>query len=95
MKIFTKRNALVGYMVLKSGSRARRRALRRTRKWSSWKLATLLVLGVVSVGILAAFALVVLRRQRDGQGLLEGDTRAEDEAESHDLAASTEPISAT
>ena len=68
MKIFTKRNALVGYITLKAHSRARRR-LQRRQKRSAWRVATLLVLGVVSAGTLAAFALVVLKRQRDGQGL--------------------------
>jgi len=100
VKIFTKRNALVGYMVLKAGSRARRRTLRRTRKLSAWKLVTLVVLGIVSVGVLAALAAVMLRRQRDAQHLegyaVAGEDEAEPDAAARDgVPASAESIPAT
>jgi hypothetical protein len=54
--------------------------LRRTRKLSAWKLVTLVVLGIVSVGVLAALAAVMLRRQRDAQHLEGYAVAGEDEA---------------
>ena len=99
MPIFTKRNALVGYLTLKARSRAVRR-WRRGRRRSAWKLATYLVLGLVSVGSLAALAAILLRHQ--------GDTPPSDDAEeTHEKVESevdpaadgpvspTEPILAT
>jgi len=58
--IFTKRNALVGFITLKAleGRRQRRRR-------HGLKLLTFVVLGIVSAGILAALAAVVVRRQRE------------------------------
>lgn len=54
MSVFTKRNALVGYLALKAIKRRRRRAT---------KIVALASLGLVSAGILAVLALVVLRRR--------------------------------
>jgi hypothetical protein len=60
VNIFTKRNALVGYLTIQ--------ALQR-RKWQRRqhiaKIAGFVALGVVSAGILAGLAAVVLRRQRE------------------------------
>ena len=95
MKIFTKRNAVVGYVTLKAHSRARRRWMRSQRRRSGWKIAALVVLGVVSVGVLVAFAGAIHRRQRDGLGTESADTAGEVEAAAEDLAASVEPIPAT
>jgi hypothetical protein len=95
VNIFTKRNALVGYVVLKNHSRARRRFVRRQKRRSGLKLVTLLVLGILSVGILVAFAGVLHRRQRDGNGLDELDVSDELGRVADDLAGSTEPIPAT
>jgi len=93
VKIFTKRNALVGYMTLKAHSHARRHLVRRKRR-SGLKLVMLLVLGILSVGLLLAFAGVLHRRQRDPQAL--EDLEASDDVEPvADLAGSTEPIPAT
>jgi hypothetical protein len=97
--IFTKRNALVGYLTLKSYSRARRRLLRREKR-SAWKLATLLVLGLVSVGIFAALAAIVLRRQGETQDAGDVDEALEAFASEVDPAADgpvvpTEPLPAT
>jgi hypothetical protein len=68
VNIFTKRNALVGFLTLKAASR--KRMLRRKQsKRSTWKLATLVVLGILSVGVLAALGAVILRRQREPEHL--------------------------
>jgi Tfp pilus assembly protein PilN len=97
--IFTKRNALVGYLTLKSYSRARRRWGRKERR-STWKLATYLVLGLVSVGILAALAAILLRRQGEtpladeaGEALEEAESGVDPAADGP--VVSTEPIQAT
>ena len=97
MTIFTKRNALVGYLMLKAQSRARRRWMRRQKQRSAWRLVTLLVLGVVSAGIVIALAGVIHRRQRDAAQLEEAGAFGDDEAEAaiDDLAASSEPLPAT
>jgi hypothetical protein len=59
--VFTRRNAVVGYLALQ--------ALQR-RKWQrrqrALKIAGLVALGVVSAGILAGLVAVAVRRQRDG-----------------------------
>ena len=99
MAIFTKRNALVGYLTLKSYSRARRRLLRREKR-SAWRLATLLVLGLVSVGILAALAAILHRRQSETEGPDEEGEAFDELAGTVDPAADgpvapTEPIPAT
>jgi hypothetical protein len=71
VNIFTKRNALVGYIVLQ--------ALQR-RKWQrrqhALKIAGLVALGIVSAGILAGLAAVIVRRQREGGLETEADQAA-------------------
>ena len=91
MSIFTKRNAAIGYITLKALDRRR-------RKRSGLKLALYLALGLVSLGILAGLAAVLLRRQHGELQRLEG--YAEAEADESDIvgeyvAATPEPISAT
>ena len=76
MTIFTKRNALVGFATLKAISRLR---ARRKPKRSAWKLALLVVLGLVSLGVLAGLGAVVLHRQREPRRL-EGYAEAEEAA---------------
>jgi hypothetical protein len=78
VKIFTKRNALIGFLALKA---AKRRGLIRRQKpqWSAWKIATLVVLGVLSAGALAVVGAAILRRQREPEHI-EGYVVA-DEAE--------------
>ena len=79
MSIFTKRNALVGFFVLKALQHGRSR-----RDLRAIKLVSFVVLGLVSAGVLAAIAAVVLRRQREigepeeGQRL-EGFASADDD----------------
>ncbi len=95
MKIFTKRNAIVGYLTLKAQSRARRHFMRRQKKRSGLKLATLLVLGILSVGLLIAFAGVLHRRSREGETLEGVDVAGEVEVVVDDLAEATESIPTT
>ncbi len=60
MKVFTKRNALVGFVTLKALERRRRR-----RRQSALKVGLIVAAGVLSAGIFAALAIVVLRRTRE------------------------------
>ena len=69
VSIYNKRNAAVGYITLKAASRALER--RRQRR-NGLKLGLYIGLGLVSVGILAAVAVIAVRRQ---------DGAAADEAE--------------
>ena len=61
MKIFTRKNALVGYLVLNSRKRAVQKRIRRRRR-TGLKVATYVALGLVSAGVLAAVLFVALRR---------------------------------
>ena len=60
MTIFTRKNAIVGFITLKALERKRQR-----RRRHALKLLTFVALGIVSAGILAALAAVVVRRQRE------------------------------
>ena len=95
MKIFTKRNALVGYLTLKAHSRARRHFMRRQKSRSGLKLATLVVLGILSVGLLLAFAGVLHRRSREGEPIEAADVIDEVEIVVGDLGDAPESIPAT
>jgi hypothetical protein len=93
VNVFTKRNALVGFLTLKALERRRRR-----RKRNGLKLVLFLVLGLVSLGILAGLAAVVLRRQHREPRRLEGyaiSPEAEDEIVGEYVTATPEPIPAT
>jgi hypothetical protein len=91
--VFNRRNAVVGYVALKVASRKLRR-----RKRSGARIALFVSLGIVSLGILAGLAFILLRRQ---QGEPEESERRAfgDEAGSEVLGeyvtASPEPIAAT
>jgi hypothetical protein len=64
MKIYTRRNAAVGYLTLKAMQR--RIEKKRGRRRSSLRVAAYVGLGVVSAGILAgALAIMLRRRQGD------------------------------
>jgi hypothetical protein len=65
MKIFTKRNAFVGFLTMKAISRKRRRMMPGRQKRSGWKLPVFLALGIVSAGVLAVLLALMLRRQRE------------------------------
>jgi hypothetical protein len=62
MKIYTRKNALVGYLVLNARKRAIEKRMRRRRR-SGLKVAAYVGLGLVSAGILAAALAVAVRRR--------------------------------
>jgi hypothetical protein len=68
VSIFTKRNALIGYVAVQALQRRKWR-----RRQHALKIAAFVALGVVSAGILAALAAVVIRRQRETTPELEAE----------------------
>jgi hypothetical protein len=91
MKIFTKRNALVGFLTLKwLEQRRRRRKQRHVLRYT--------VLGILSLGIVAALGAVLIKRQR-GEGEMQhiegyafgGDEEIVGEV----VTSSSEPLPAT
>lgn len=95
--ILTRRNAVVGYVALKAASRAlERRRRRRQLEWNAWKLVLVLVLGLVSLGVLAGLGAVVLRRQRNARAQDEAVAEeGAEEAASAVAEATPEPMPAT
>ncbi len=79
MNIFTKRNAIVGYLTLMAFQR--RRWDRRLR---ILKLAAFVALALVSAGILAGLLAVAIRRQRADGGALDEGQRLEGFASADD-----------
>ena len=77
MKIYTRRNAAVGYLALKAMQRAIDKKQRRPRR-SGLKVAAYVGLGLVSAGILAGVLAIALRRR---QGDAAGIADFEDEGE--------------
>ena len=76
MKIYTRRNAAVGYLTLKAMQRAIDKK-RRPRR-SGLRVATYIGLGLVSAGILAGILAIALRRrQGDTPEALEFETENE------------------
>jgi hypothetical protein len=92
MKIFTRRNALVGYLVLNGKRRTIERKLRRKRR-SGMKVAAYVGLGLVSAGILAAALAVVLKRRHNGVPEI-ADIESESEIVGEYVTA-PEPVPAT
>ena len=86
---------MVGYLTLKGHSRARRHYMRRQKKRSGLKVVTLIVLGILSVGLLIAFAGVLHRRSRNGETLEGADVADEVEVVVDDLAEATQSIPTT
>ena len=95
MNVFNRRNAIVGFLTLKAIERRRRRQ----RAGRALRIALFVVLGIVSVGILAGIAAAFMRQRGDVEELLEeADAAAEEAAEdvAAELdAAAAEPISTT
>ena len=92
MKIYTRKNALVGYLVLRARKRAINRKLRRRR--SGLKIAAYVGLGLVSAGMLAAVLAIALRRR---SGEVE-DAALADESETEivgEYVTAPEPVPST
>ena len=91
MKIFSKRNAIVGFLTLKwLEQRRRRRKQRHVLRYT--------VLGILSVGIVAALGAVLVKRQRgDGEvQRIEGYAfGGEEEIVGEVVTPSSEPFPAT
>jgi len=94
VSIFTKRNAVIGYLTLKALKHRRKRR-------SGAKLGLYIALGLVSFGILAGVAAVVARRSgtsvadaEDAAADAESD-EADDEIVGEYVMTATEPIPAT
>ena len=62
MKIYTRKNALVGYLVLESKKRAIQKRVRRRRR-SGLKVAAYVGLGLISAGVLAGVLAIALRHR--------------------------------
>ena len=75
MKIYTRKNALVGYLVLNARKRAVQKRVRRRRR-SGLKVAAYVGLGLVSAGLLAAVFAVALKRRAGETGdiVFEGES---------------------
>ena len=88
MKIYTRRNAAIGYLTLKAIQRGRNKRTRR----SGLKVATYVGLGLVSAGILAAaLAIALKRRSSDSEeSALESDAEIVGE-----YVTAPEPVPAT
>jgi DMSO reductase anchor subunit len=75
MKIYTRRNAAVGYLTLKALQRQLDR--KRGRRRSGYRVAAYVGLGLVSAGILAAALAIALRRRAaevaEGEASFDGD----------------------
>lgn len=90
MKIHTRKNSAVGYMVLKSMQRARNK---REKRRSGLKVATYVVLGLVSAGILAGVLAIALKR-RSGEAVSEDSLDGESEIVG-EYVTTPEPVPAT
>jgi hypothetical protein len=91
MKIYTRRNAAVGYLTLKAIQRS---VNRKRKRRSGLKVAAYVGLGLVSAGILAAVLAVALKR-RSGEieeAALESDAEIEIVGE---YVTAPEPVPAT
>ena len=88
MNVFTKRNALVGFVTLK----ALERRLNRRKRRSRVKRAAAVGIGVVSLGALAGLAVLLLRRQHGDEP---GTGESDDDIVGEVVTAATEPIPAT
>jgi hypothetical protein len=92
MKIYTRRNAAVGYLTIKAVQRAIDKKRTRRRR-SALKYAAYVGLGLVSAGILAA-ALAIALKRRQGEAAealgFEGDSEIVGE-----YVTTPEPVPAT
>jgi hypothetical protein len=93
MKIYTRKNALVGYVVLNARKRAVQKRIRRRRR-RGLKVAAYVGLGLVSAGILAAVLAIALKRRSGGVDAAVLETESESEIFGEYVTA-PEPVPAT
>lgn len=91
MNIFTKKNALVGYVVLKGLERRRKQKERRRAR-----VAAAVGLGALSVGALAGVAVLLYRKHHtESPGEEQEGTEPDEEIVGEVVMTSTEPAPAT
>lgn len=79
MKIYTRRNALVGYATIKAMERSIEKRRNRRRR-NNMRVGAYIALGLVSFGILAGVVAVAMRR-RNGEGTPDIESAIEDTTE--------------
>ena len=90
MDVFNKRNALVGFITLKALQRKRQRRRRGA------KIAAFVTLGIVSVGIVAAIAAVLHRRNgEEGTAEMQGYAVGDDSEIVGEYVTAPESLPAT
>jgi hypothetical protein len=93
MKIFTRKNALVGYLVLNARKRAIEKRVRRRRR-SGLRVVAYVGLGLVSAGILAAILAIALKRRSLEAAGLDSELESETEIVGEYVTA-PDPVPAT
>jgi len=91
MKIYTRKNAAVGYLTLKAIQRS---VDRRRKRRSGFKVAAYVGLGLVSAGILAAALAIALKRRSGEADEIALEAESENEIVGEYVTA-PEPIPAT
>ena len=91
MKIYTRKNAAVGYLTLKAIQRS---VDRRRKRRSGFKVAAYVGLGLVSAGILAAVLAIALKRRSGEADEIAFAAESENEIVGEYVTA-PEPIPAT
>jgi hypothetical protein len=91
MKIYTRKNAAVGYLTLKAIQRS---VDRRRKRRSGFKVAAYVGLGLVSAGILAAVLAIALKRRSGEADEIALEAESENEIVGEYVTA-PEPIPAT
>ena len=91
MKIYTRKNAAVGYLTLKAIQRS---VDRRRKRRSGFKVAAYVGLGLVSAGILAAVLAIALRRRSGEADEIALEAESENDIVGEYVTA-PEPIPAT
>jgi hypothetical protein len=90
MNVFTRRNALVGFVTLK----ALENRLSRKKRRSRTRRIAAIGIGVLSLGMLAGIAVLLLRRG-SGSSDEPGTAESDDEIVGEVVTAAAEPIPAT
>jgi len=87
MRVFTKRNALIGFLTMKAASRALKR-----RRRNGARIVLLVSLGLLSLGLLAGLAVVARRQRGEGRSELQVEGEAAEPVAAEPVAP--EPVPA-